>query len=276
MPASKDNGRAEAAQTDAVLRDRRIHEEWRDLYRRDDVAGLQRSYLEEIVARLGLAPGTTIFDAGCGTAFNAVRLAEMGFRVEGIDLSQAAIEAGRDYAVQRNVADRVRLRQGDLTKLEIADASFEAIICFGVLMHVPNFDAAVGELARVLKPGGALVLLEGNAQSPENMAQRAYWKRFRRQDIRVEESPGLALAWIPSAGGSFVVRNVSVSWLTKSLERVGLELEWSRTGDLTELYARRWVRIRKALIALNRLWFRAHGPARLASGFFACFRKRGG
>ena len=143
-------------------------------------------------------------------------------------------------------------------------------------MHVPDFDAAVHELARVLKPGGALVLLEANAHSPESLAQRAYWKMFRRKDVRIEESPGLALAWIPSAGGSFLVRNVSISWLEKALGKVGLELEWSRTGDLTELYARRWVRFRKALIALNRMWFRAHAPARLASGFFACFRKRGG
>ena len=50
------------------------------------------------------------------------------------------------------------VRHGDATRLRFADASLDAILCLDVLEHVPDFSAALGEFARVLKPGGALLL----------------------------------------------------------------------------------------------------------------------
>ncbi len=50
------------------------------------------------------------------------------------------------------------VRHGDATRLRYADASLDAILCLDVLEHVPDFRAALGEFARVLKPGGALLL----------------------------------------------------------------------------------------------------------------------
>ena len=264
---------AEPAETGQILRDRRIHDEWRSLYRREQVEALQRLYLSEVVRRLGLRPGMRILDAGCGTAFNAVRLAEMGLEIDGVDLSRSAIAEGVDYAEACGVSDRVRLRQGDLTALDVPDRTYDAVLCLGVLMHVPDFDAAIAELARILKPGGALLLYEGNVDSPENLAQRAFWKRFRTRDIRVEDQDGAACSWLPFAGGRFLVRNVSLPWLVRKLGPAGLDLEWRMTGDLTETYARRWMPFPGLVLALNRLWFKARGPAGLASGFFVCFRK---
>lgn len=167
----------------------------------------------------------------------------------------------------------MRLRQGDLTALDVPDRTYDAVLCLGVLMHVPDFDAAIAELARILKPGGALLLYEGNVDSPENLAQRAFWKRFRTRDIRVEDQDGAACSWLRFAGGRFLVRNVSLPWLVRKLGPAGLDLEWCMTGDLTETYARRWMPFPGLVLALNRLWFKARDPARLASGFYACFRK---
>jgi ubiquinone/menaquinone biosynthesis C-methylase UbiE len=218
-------GRADPAETGEILGERGIHDEWQSLYRQKQVEALQRLYLGEVVRRLGLKPGMKILDAGCGTAFNAVRLAEMGLEIDGIDISQSAIAGGNEYAAARGVADGVHLRQGDLTALDVPDGAYDAVLCLGVLMHVPDFDAAIGELARILKPGGALVLLEGNVRSPENFAQRAFWKQFRKTDIQVEERDGVACSWLPFEGGKFLVRNVSLPWLRRKLEAVGLQFE---------------------------------------------------
>lgn len=60
---------------------------------------------------------------------------------------------GDGYVTMDLMAERVRVR-ADLTKLSFADDSFDVIICYHVLEHIPDDRAAIGELARVLKPGG--------------------------------------------------------------------------------------------------------------------------
>ncbi|MFO0996253.1 MAG: methyltransferase domain-containing protein [Alphaproteobacteria bacterium] len=110
--------------------------------------------LEEPVmhALLDPLPPSTILDAACGTARHGAYLARRGHRVIGIDQSaemllRAQAKLGAGNAVR-----------GDLGRLPLPDSSVDAAVCGLALVHLPAIDHAVAELARVVKPGGRVVL----------------------------------------------------------------------------------------------------------------------
>lgn len=92
-----------------------------------------------------------LLDAGCGTGFNLVALAPLG-RATGVDLSAEAIGFCRERGV--------RAVRGSLLRLPFPDASFDLVTSFDVIYHdwVLDDRAAVTEMARVLRPGGALLV----------------------------------------------------------------------------------------------------------------------
>jgi SAM-dependent methyltransferase len=100
----------------------------------------------------GRLPGKArVLDAGCGTGFNLLALSRLG-RATGIDLAPEALA----FCKERGV----RAVRASLLGLPFADATFDAVTSFDVLYHawVTDDRAAVGEMARVLAPGGALLV----------------------------------------------------------------------------------------------------------------------
>ena len=101
---------------------------------------------------LGEAPGSRrLLDAGCGTGFNLLALGRLG-RAMGVDLAPEAIA----YCRVRGV----RAVRASLLALPIPDASFDVVTSFDVIYHawVTDDRAAVAEMARVLRPGGVLLV----------------------------------------------------------------------------------------------------------------------
>jgi 2-polyprenyl-3-methyl-5-hydroxy-6-metoxy-1,4-benzoquinol methylase len=132
-----------------------------------DYAGWRRSSLGEITERLerdlvmdlaGPLDGRDVLDAGCGDGAFALDAARAGARVSGIDASAPAIDAARDRAGSEGLS--ADLRCADLRSLHFPDASFDVVLAVTVLCFLPDAEAAVAEMARVLRPGGFLVLGE--------------------------------------------------------------------------------------------------------------------
>jgi 2-polyprenyl-3-methyl-5-hydroxy-6-metoxy-1,4-benzoquinol methylase len=106
-----------------------------------------------------LAVGRRVLDAGCGTGYGAVILARAGAeRVVGVDAAAAVVEAARSYETPA-----LTFAQADIARLPHPDASFDLITCFEVIEHVHDAGAVLGELARVLAPGGVLAISSPNA-----------------------------------------------------------------------------------------------------------------
>lgn len=109
------------------------------------------------LALLGSPPDETdgdrerILDVGCGTGIMLEHL-QAGRSATGLDFSVTALEFCRQRRIERLV-------QGRGEQLPFADSSFAAVTAFGVVEHIEDDRAAVGEWARVLQPGGVLVLL---------------------------------------------------------------------------------------------------------------------
>jgi SAM-dependent methyltransferase len=99
------------------------------------------------------AAGARALDAGCGTGFQTRLLGELGWRAHGVDLS------GGLLAVARRRLPTARLARGTVEALPYADASFDVVVCCGsTLSFVDDPARALGEMARVLRPGGRLLL----------------------------------------------------------------------------------------------------------------------
>src|SRR6476620_9244929 len=98
-------------------------------------------------------------DVGCGTVFLTFELAARGHRVTGIDFAPAMIAEARRKAAERRVA--VRLEEGDAEQLQFAAGSFDLVISRHLLWTLPHPEAAIDEWIRVLRPGGRLVVVDG-------------------------------------------------------------------------------------------------------------------
>jgi ubiquinone/menaquinone biosynthesis C-methylase UbiE len=117
------------------------------------------AWKSSILDGLRLKPGMQVLDVGCGTGADAFELAtSVGANglVTGVDFSESLITE----AVRRGVDRRlpVKFEVGDAQALRFADSSFDAVRTERMLMYIPNPSKALAEMARVLKPGGRMVV----------------------------------------------------------------------------------------------------------------------
>ena len=113
-------------------------------------------YFQRLLHQQKLDPHSThALDVGCGGGLLAEEFAAMGFRVTGLDPSSKSLAAAHAHAAQRGLPIDYRLGYGDA--LPFAAEAFALVSCCDVLEHIPRWDAVIGEIARVLKPGGVFV-----------------------------------------------------------------------------------------------------------------------
>ncbi len=110
---------------------------------------------------LRLAPGAVVLDLACGTGDFCVELEKAGHRPIGVDLSFGMLAAARTD---------VPLVQGDLLALPMADSSVDAAVCGFALRNLVDLPAFFVELARVVRPGGTIALLDASAPDNRVMA----------------------------------------------------------------------------------------------------------
>lgn len=124
--------------------------------------GRDRSWRRRAARALEPARNARILDVGAGTADLALAILELEptARVHAVDPAPRMLALGREKARRRGVAERIEMQEGDVQSLAFADASFDgAGIAFGI-RNVPDRLRALREMARVVRPGGRVVVLE--------------------------------------------------------------------------------------------------------------------
>ncbi|MEL6486428.1 MAG: methyltransferase domain-containing protein [Pseudomonadota bacterium] len=255
------------------LAEQEIHSEWEDDFLNSDLEPFYDEAFARLIKSLGAKPGDRILDAGCGYFFHGSRLARAELQVTGIDFSPAALAAAHAHIAEQELD--VELLEGNLLALPFADSSFPYIASWGVLMHIPDLETALSELARVLEPGGRLALGENNSASIhvrvwENMVLGA--KRLLGRPIphRTDTPRGIE-EWRDEG---LMVRKLDVEWLVAFYRERGLRLVARYPGQFTELYTNLPFRFAKRLVyRFNEHWFRNDYSARLALGNILIFEK---
>lgn len=124
--------------------------------------GIDRSWRKKAIATLKDAQPKRILDVATGTADLALEANKQlkPERIDGIDISVKMLEIGDKKILKRGLSDVITLQEGDSENLPFEDHSFDAAtVAFGV-RNFANVQAGLKEMARVLKPGAQLVVLE--------------------------------------------------------------------------------------------------------------------
>lgn len=183
------------------------HARARDLYERDidcHNLGMYRMLerLAEVVGEYGPPTATDkVLDVGCGIGGPSRFLADrFGCSVVGVDVLPLRVEIAQALAQLTGTEERVSYRVADATELDVPDESFDQVWMLDVSMHVRNKRALFGEIARVLRPNGLMVMHEQTGPLPAAMRpvmrQAPYIAPSLPQLIRYVEDAGLRmLTW---------------------------------------------------------------------------------
>ena len=141
-----------------------------------------------------LVAGRDVLDIACGEGYGSALIARHAARVTGADISAAAVAHARSrYAAQPNV----QFREADCAALPFADASFDVVVSFETLEHIPAQEAFLDEVRRVLRPGGFVVLSCPN--KAEYSDQRDHVNEFHLKELYRDELAALVGARFPHA-----------------------------------------------------------------------------
>jgi ubiquinone/menaquinone biosynthesis C-methylase UbiE len=149
---------------------------WRgELDRGKEQRGNLQANLDFLARTNLLQPGDRILEIGCGIGTVVAELVRQGYDAMGTDISQVAVEYGR--AKYGNV----RLEVQPAEELPYADGTFGVVLSFDLFEHIAHIDRHVGEVQRVLKPGGHYLFETPNKLSnvvAETLAYKSLkWRR---------------------------------------------------------------------------------------------------
>jgi SAM-dependent methyltransferase len=175
-----------------------------------------------LIADLALPEGSHGLDVGCGVGLFTLWLADaVGTRgrVVGIEPSAERVDAARALVGHSLPAPRLEFREGDAIQIDAPDATFDWVWCGDALHHVPETGRALGEFARVVRPGGRIVVKESQLLHGLFLPGHPALERRLRQ---------AEMEWSRHEGGEFSFEERRQRTLA-SLRGVGLSVESFRT-----------------------------------------------
>ncbi len=139
---------------------------WDAVYRDENLQGLiyrqRQSAVLDSVDASGLRPGAAVLEIGCGAGHLTVELAGRGLRVDAVDASAAMVHATAERVRAAGLAQDVSVGVADVHALPYEPGHYDLVVAVGVIPWLHSPGAAVREMARVLRPGGWLVLTADN------------------------------------------------------------------------------------------------------------------
>ena len=195
--------------------------------------GQDPRWRREMVARIAAGPDERVLDVATGTGLVARTLVQRyGCTVVGLDQSADMLSgARRALGDDPNLAARIELRQGEAERLPFAEGEFDHLTFTYLLRYVDDPAATLGELARVVKPGGHVAALEFGLPDPP--VWRPLWRLYTRM---VLPAAGRAFGREWYEVGRFLGPNIEELYARWPLER---QVELWRGAGIHDLRVRR-------------------------------------
>jgi len=138
-----------------------------------DVATLRLT--DMVIDKVDPQPGQRLLDVGCGNAAPAVRFVRSrGVEVVSIDIGAYQLQLAKDRVREEGLDDRITVQYGDVNDMPFEPESFDHAWSSECLIHVPDWTEALRNIARVLRPGGRLVVTDCVERAPVDAATRAF------------------------------------------------------------------------------------------------------
>lgn len=213
---------------------------------------LGRSYKARMLDELGLRPGHTVLDLGCGPGTDLTSLARAVTAtgtVIGVDSDRTAVDTARQRTAGQ---DAVTVRLADIHDLPLPDRGADRARTDRVLQHVADPARALREIQRVLRPGGRLVMGEPDwdtlaVDHPDSGLSRAY-TRFVTDEVIRNARIGRQLPRLAAEAGFTVPAVIPITPVFRDVRAADTILGLGRTtqraaaaGYLTDEQARRWL-----------------------------------
>jgi 2-polyprenyl-3-methyl-5-hydroxy-6-metoxy-1,4-benzoquinol methylase len=145
---------------------------------------LRRNDADSEARYLHFVPQGRLLDVGCGSGEWLASMGSLGWKVDGVDFDENAVRVAR----QKGLA----VRCGALEQQAFPDESFDAVVLNHVIEHVPNPIGTVAECARILKPGGKLILFTPNSSSLSHKLFKQDWRGLEPpRHLHVFSAPNL-------------------------------------------------------------------------------------
>jgi len=198
---------------------------------------------QDLIQLCHIGEGSYVLDVGCGVGVTPCWIAKKyGCRVVGVDINPRMVERSRERARREKVADRVEFRVADAQDLPFEDGLFDAAITESVTAFPEDKQKAVGEYARVVKPGGYVGLNESAWLKIPPPPEVVAWAK---QDVGATVQPLTPDAWAGLLGAAglseIVVKIYPVDTKVEAqgiLQRYGLAGMLRVMGRMLLLYAR--------------------------------------
>lgn len=181
----------------------------------------EERFTELMMEKLRAAPGSSVLDVGCGMGTPAIRLAQAtGGRVTGITVSHEQVKRAAARAEAAGLADRVSIRWADAAALPFEEKSFDAVWALESIIHMPDRVRVLREIARVVRPGGRVVLTDFFERAPIPDHKRAAVAQFYENWVM---GPRVTIDDYPRLVREAGLRLVEVSDISEQVMRRTLE-----------------------------------------------------
>jgi len=257
-----------------TLRSMEVHRSWESAYRTSENNIFYGICFDYISSVYGSLDDEAVLDAGCGSGAKTQLLAERGYRVVAVDISRKVLDEARQNIERNGYRGRATFQLENITDMSFSDSSFSRVLSWGVLMHVPNVEKAISELARVTRRGGTIVISEANVSSLQAKTFRSLKTLLQRKRTEMHRTAAGIEFWEETPSGQLVTRQTDMGWIIRAFETCGVGLIRRRAGQFSEIYTLLpWRMMRRIVHTFNNYWFRHITYPGLAFGNLLVFRK---
>jgi ubiquinone/menaquinone biosynthesis C-methylase UbiE len=211
---------------------------WDDIYHQGSELGAmvqaRRAVVLSWIRELGLSLEDRILEVGCGTGLTTVALAKSGHPVVAADGVLNMLRRTLEHAAEADVGHRTTPVAADIQHLCFSSRSFPLVLAIGVIPYIYSPPGAIAEMARVLRPGGHLILTTHNLWALIDLLDPATFFDPRKSRPlapirRAAKAVLLRVGWGGSARPPVWARPHSIKTLGKWLSSAGLERVRSMT-----------------------------------------------